>query len=130
MSASMTEMAPANVATQSAASSRLPNAAGRSRIGTARIAYVHAVANQIHTKLAPPAANSMSTTSAGSRSMSGQLNVADRRDAAAAKAIAPTINRTPVVRRIARVPLSVVTPCRLSVREEADHRLTLSYAEC
>ena len=87
MSASITEMAPANVATQSAVSSRLPNAAGRSRIGTARIAYVHAVENHIHTSLGPAAANSVSTTSAGSRRMSGQLNVADSTDAAVAKEI-------------------------------------------
>jgi len=62
---------------------------GRSKIGTRRIAYVHAVANQVHTKLVPPAANLVSTTSAGSRSMSGQSNVADRTVAALAKARAP-----------------------------------------
>src|SRR3954447_8271205 len=68
-------------------------------MGTARIAYVHAVANQVHTRLVPPAAKAGSTTPPGSRRMSGQSNVEDNTVAAAANATAPSRNSPPVVRR-------------------------------
>src|SRR4051812_8727552 len=68
-------------------------------MGTIKIAYVQAVANQVHTRLVPPATNAGSTTSAGSRRMSGQSKVEDSTVAAAPKASAPTTNRLPVVRR-------------------------------
>jgi hypothetical protein len=62
------------------------------QIGTARIAYVQAVANQVQTRLVPPPTKAGSTTIAGSRRMSGQLNVEDNTIAAAANASAPKRN--------------------------------------
>ena len=64
-----------------------------------RIASVHAVAKDVHTRLVPPATNAGSTTSAGSRRMSGQLSVDDKTVAATANATAPTTNSNPVTRR-------------------------------
>src|SRR3954452_5991834 len=68
-------------------------------MGTIRSAYVQAVANQVHTRLVPPAAKAGSTTAAGSRRMSGQSKVEDSTVAAAPNASAPTANSPPVVRR-------------------------------
>ena len=68
-------------------------------MGTSRIAYVQAVANQVHTRLVPPATKAGSTTSAGSRRMSGQSNVEESTVAAPANASAPATNSPPVVRR-------------------------------
>src|SRR5688572_3457532 len=68
-------------------------------MGTSRIAYVQAVANQVHTRLVPPAAKVGSTTSVGSRRMSGQSKVEESTVAAPANASAPATNSPPVVRR-------------------------------
>ena len=57
------------------------------------------MANQVQTRLVPPATKAGSTTPAGSRRMSGQSNVVDNTVAAAANATAPTRNKPPVVRR-------------------------------
>jgi hypothetical protein len=108
ISASTAEIAPAKLATQRAASSRRSSAVGKSKIGTIRMAYVHAVANQIQTRLGPPSANLVRTTSAGSRSMSGQSNVADRMVAAVANERAPIRNSVPVMRRSRRPLLWVL----------------------
>ena len=77
------------MAARSAGSLRRRSTAGSNRIGTARIAYVHAVANQVHTRLVPPAAKAGRTTLPGSRRMSVQSNVEDNTVAAAANATAP-----------------------------------------
>ena len=90
------------------------------------MAYVHAVANQIHIRLGPPAANLVSTTSAGSRSMSGQSKVADKIVAAVAKLRAPIRKSAPVKRRRAGPLLSVVTVCRLSRDSHNGLKITLS----
>ena len=94
------------MATRSARSSRRPSTAGKSKIGTARIAYDQPVANQVQTRLAPPAAKASSTTLAGSRRTSGQLNVEDNTIAAAANATAPTTNNPPVIQRSPRPVLA------------------------
>jgi len=64
------------------------------------------VANQVQTRLVPPPAKAGSTTLAGSRKMSGQLNVEDNTIAAAANATAPATNSTPAVRRSPRPALA------------------------
>jgi hypothetical protein len=99
ISESVTEVAPTYVATRSTGSARRPSTAGSSRMGTIRTAYVQAVANQVQTRLVPPATKLGSTTSAGSRRMSGQSKVEDSTVAAPAKARAPATNNAPVVRR-------------------------------
>lgn len=96
------------VAARSAGSSRLPSTVGSNRIGTARIAYVQAVANQVLTRLVPPATKAGNSTLAGSLRMSGQSNVEDNIVAAAANARAPTTNSPPVVRRRRLLVLVVV----------------------
>jgi len=65
-----------------------------------------AVANQVQTRLVPPPAKAGSTTLAGSRKMSGQLNVDDNTIAAAANATAPATNNPPVVQRSPRPVLA------------------------
>ena len=60
------------------------------------------MANQVQTRLVPPPAKAGSTTLAGSRKMSGQLNVEDNTAAAAANATAPTTNNPPVAQRSPR----------------------------
>src|SRR5688572_27169751 len=77
-------------------------------MGTIKIAYVQAVANQVHTRLVPPATKAGSTTSAGSRRMSGQSKVEESTVAAPANATAPTTNSPPVVRRKLRSVVAVV----------------------
>ena len=86
--------------------------AGRRRIGTARTAYARAVANQVHTRLVPPSAKAGNTTLAGSRKMSGQLNVEDNTIAAAANATALTTNNPPVAGRSPRPALTDATSGR------------------
>jgi hypothetical protein len=74
------------------------------------IPYVHAVANQVQTRLVPPAAKAGNTVLPGSLRMSGQSNVEDRTVAEAANARAPATNSPPVVRRSrASVPVAVVS---------------------
>jgi hypothetical protein len=104
------------VATRSAGSSRRPSTAGKSRIGTARIAYDQAVANQVQTGLVPPSAKAGSTTLAVSRKMSGQLNVEDNTIAAAANATAPATSSPPVARRSPRPALADAMPGRAAPR--------------
>src|SRR5437762_1864813 len=99
MRESSTDAAPMNVAARSAGSRRRPRSAGNSRIGTARIAYVHAVANHVQTRLGPPATKAGNTVLPGSRRMSGQLNVEDKTVAEAANVRAPTRNSPPVAHR-------------------------------
>src|SRR6185437_5453741 len=67
-------------------------------MGTIKIAYVHAVANHVQTRLVPPATKAGNTTLPGSRRMSGQSNVDDNTVAAAANATAPTTDNPPVAR--------------------------------
>jgi hypothetical protein len=104
------------VATRSAGSSRRPSTAGKSRIGTARIAYDQAVANQVQTGLVPPSAKAGSTTLAVSRKMSGQLNVEDNTIAAAANATAPATSspRSPGEAHGRRLPM----PCPAGPRRD------------
>jgi hypothetical protein len=68
------------------------------------------VANQVQTRLVPPATTAGNTTLPGSRRMSGQLNVEDNTVAATANATAPTTNKIPVVLRRRSLVLSVTIP--------------------
>src|SRR4029453_13630247 len=83
-------------------------------------------ANQVQIKAGPPASNLVSTTSAGSRRMSGQSKVDDKMVAAVANVRAPTRNRAPVTRRRVAPLLSVVTVCRLSTASHNRLKFTLS----
>ncbi len=65
------------------------------------------MANQVQTRLVPPATKAGSTTPAGSRRMSGQSNVEDNTVAAAANATAPTTNKSAGASGEARGPVLV-----------------------
>jgi hypothetical protein len=69
------EQLPKVFAEEGAAELVLGEPGSRQRSAVCRIPLL---ANQVHTKLGPPAANLVSTTLAGSRSISGQSNVADK----------------------------------------------------